>query len=227
MGWIRGLVSGVAFLLLLQVNAYAQSDEVHEDLKAFFERDTPALLFEVDGIDLTTYGGGIGIMFPGNTDFQWRFAIGVGYEDNMYESLWRDTVRDQTWNNTVELRFQASPLWLLNQYDRFVTTISPVMGYSLFRAASDRHMQRDPGVVQVYEEERYTHFFTFGGRFGFGVALTEAIFLHAEYELLLRYGFSASENTRSGGSDEPEWHENEYENWSGSNFLVFSLGVRL
>lgn len=211
---VIALTTAVLFVLLTY--SAAAQEEMHEDVRAFFEDSSPALLFEVHDFTLERYADGIGIMFSGGNIMQWRISISPEWREEQSdfyspdESL-TETREDQEWS----IGGMVAPVWILGSFDRFVMQAGPLAGYSYRNDHTDR--RRDE---QTDHWEATTNWLHFGATLGVGFVPASRVMITAEYQIIGSWKFFEYDQSSGSGI----W-DRDYTDFMSK--AVLTLAVRL
>jgi hypothetical protein len=203
----------LAVLLLCWAIGDVSLAQEGEKLETFLADGSPALLFQIDGLTLQSWYGGIGMMFSASERVHWRVAFSPRFSESVSKSS--DTaMSSQPYENTkttsgVSVFF--GPMWVLYRKGEFCFTAGPEFIY-------EYQMQKYQWTSSSESYENHT--FGLNGSFGAGYALTDGLLMHAEY--VLKIGYDSGTTKESRRSD-----ETESDSWYLASSARLGLLVRL
>jgi hypothetical protein len=185
------------FLLAILCTLSAHDVSAQDRALPFFRSPRVALLFHVNGLNLSTYEGGVGIGFRQSDDFYWRASIGIAADHSSYErEKTPASGRSETsTQSSISPSLSVSPMVLLYQDDPAILFISPCLGvgYSRYHATSTN----TDSLGTTSSDNTNEKFSLFAGcGLGGGIAITNRIVVTAEYRVTVGYRNEMYADTR-------------------------------
>ncbi len=152
----------LSFMIVQSVNVLAQ--EAGNSEKFWSGEPSTCLLFSVQNLTASSYGGGIGLGFITSPTQMWRFSVRGDFEYQERE----ESVYPGRTQNTISISLTAAPIWKLKSWNDLYMFMGPHFGLTAYygRVNSETYTEYGVGL---------------GGNIGIGYTFHEQLSLTAEY----------------------------------------------
>lgn len=182
-----------------------------ERLAVFLADGSPALLFGIYDLSLSTWQGGIGVLVSSSESFHWRFSLRPLLRSE--ETDRPDTSFRARSSHQSSLMVTLAPFWVLSRSRSLAITAGPSLGYTY---ATEEQRSEGSSLQPESVSTFHGHAFSLGADFGVLYAPMESLGLHVEYSPRGSYATSLMEPRATTVS-----------RWDFSSSAAFSLLIRI